>query len=239
MKASKILFAIMLILTAITVILYGIEVSIDSSGETPWSIIGGEYLSLWQVFGGIVCLYWLLNTLITKKTLRKKLKIFFPLAVLFMIFEKNIAIACKVSDGNVINNWLVIGAALLLSAAVDIIIPRRKSAVVESQSADYCSSTMSSHYYCLDSTKASHVLKNRLGSLTASFQNTEFACDTVYLEVTNQLGEMSITVPSEWTVECKVDTKLGETYVRENGTKAGGTKLIVNGENQLGELKII
>ncbi len=239
MKASKILFAIMLILTAITVILYGIEVSIDNSGETPWSVIGGEYLSLWQVFGGIVCLYWLLNTLITKKTLRKKLKIFFPLAALFMIFEKNIAIAYRVENGNIINNWLVIGAALLLSAAVDIIIPRRKSDAVVSKSENYFSSTMSSHYYCLDSTKSSHVLKNRLGELTASFQNTEFACDTVYLELTNQLGGMNITVPSEWTVECNVDTKLAETYVRPNATKGGSTKLIVSGENHLGELKII
>ena len=235
MKASKILLAIMLILTAITIVLYGIELNVGG-GETPWAIIGGEYVSLWQMLGGIVCLYWLLYTLIAKKTFRKKIKIFMPLAVAFIIFEKNIAIALRIDDGNVINNWLVLVAAILLSVAVDILIPRKHKAF--RLNSNYCSNSLGSHYYTLDSTKASHTLKNNLGELTAHFQNVEFACETIHLEVSNNLGEMNINVPPSWTVVCNVNKLLGSVNVRPDPAVKGTTTLIVNGENNLGQISI-
>ncbi len=88
--------------------------------------IGGADLSAWRIIGGVVCLCWLVTEIVKLNFAR----IFFPLAVIFLLFEGYIAKLLGMEDTDIISNWIVLLAALLLTVGVGAIggnIKKQKS----------------------------------------------------------------------------------------------------------------
>ena len=108
MKKSRngLFFGIILVCAAVALILDGLGISIS-----------GAQISAWSIVGGVLCLAWLVVEIVELKFSH----IFFPLAFIFLLFEGQIATWLGHDDPNLISNWLVLLAALLLTIGVGVL----------------------------------------------------------------------------------------------------------------------
>lgn len=231
MKTWKIFWGIGLILAAAVLLL-------DAFGViTPFlDVVGG--ISAIQIVGALLLLSFIISRIIKLKFA----EIFVPLALIFMIFEKNIAFYLGLESDNIINNGLLIGCAILLAIGVGILTPKRKREKVFS----FKSSSGSKHYEreggsattyfdCKDFVEEN--ISNRLGETVVHFENEDEYTGGGVLNVDNKLGETVIYVSSRWNVRVNVVSHLGATEQVGHGDKDGPT-LTINGNNALGEVLI-
>lgn len=231
MKTWKIFWGIGLILAAAVLLL-------DAFGViTPFlDVVGG--ISAIQIVGALLLLSFIISRIIKLKFA----EIFVPLALIFMIFEKNIAFYLGLESDNIINNGLLIGCAILLAIGVGILTPKRKREKVFS----FKSSSGSKHYEreggsattyfdCKDFVEEN--ISNRLGETVVHFENEDEYTGGGVLNVDNKLGETVIYVSSRWNVRINVVSHLGTTEQVGHGDKDGPT-LTINGNNALGEVLI-
>ena len=113
-RASKIAWGILIIAIAVFCILQAIGVL------GTFTSVFGE-IPVWKLLMGI-CLVAIVFKNIFKLDFGG---VFVPLAVIFMLFEKNIAFACGI-EGDIINNWLVLGCSVLLSVGFGLLFPKRR-----------------------------------------------------------------------------------------------------------------
>ncbi|MBR2613231.1 MAG: hypothetical protein IKC55_01290, partial [Clostridia bacterium] len=195
MKTWKIFWGAGFILAAAVLLL-------DAFGIiTPFlDVVGG--ISAIQIVGALLLLSFIISRIIKLKFA----EIFVPLALIFMIFEKNIAFYFGLEDDNIINNWLLIGCAILLAIGVGILTPKRKREKIFS----FKSSSGSKHYEreggsattyfdCKDFVQEN--ICNRLGETVVHFENEDEYTGGGVLNVDNKLGETVIYVSSRWNVK--------------------------------------
>ncbi len=236
----KIFWGLLLLLSAAALIFYGI------GGEA-----GFFGIPLYKLLFGLILVSWIVSKIFFSDTLRQRFKIFFPLAFLFMIFESEIASLAGLPEENIINNWLVLLAALLANIAMTVIIPKksRKSysksgfrsesyGFGESESYDKKQFSDSVIYIDASRTTKSYV-KNTCGETNVYYQNSDCAVENVVytLTVENSMGETNVHVPADWVIKNEMTCFLGEVNTRKN--PQGEVKLIIRGENKLGETNII
>ena len=75
---------------------------------------------LWKWFAAAALLYWMIRLIFFGKKLAKRLSFVFPLALLFLVFEREIGTLAG-KGPNFVNNWIIILAAGLLTAAFHLI----------------------------------------------------------------------------------------------------------------------
>lgn len=234
MKFWKIFAGLGLILAAVLLILDAIGII------TPIVSVVGE-ITLFEIVGGLIII-----ALIIERLIRGKIpSVFLLLSFLFMIFEENIAFVCGLENDNIINNWLVLLVALLLSIGFSILFPSRKrkkssishSGTIEINGKHAESNLGSSTIYvdCENFTPSS--IENSLGSCSVHFENVESYKGGETLRVENNLGSMVINVPEHWIVKSNIENNLGGTHADNNDDKAGPI-LNIRGENNLGSLTI-
>ncbi len=218
---KKVFWGILLLLTAAALILYGAGIGANIF-EFP----------LYKFLLSIVLVAWLLKKIIFSNTLRERFKIFFPLALLFMVLESEIALWANLPDENIVNNWFVIMAAIVANSAFNFLIPDR----TKKEHSNRFSNAV--HYIDVSKTTKSNVY-NRMGNTEVYYQNTELADPSVELELTlsNKMGNISVYVPSDWAVVDKISNNMGNVEIRE-GTGDVIT-LVVKGENKMGNIEII
>ena len=232
MKTWKIFWGIGLILAAAVLLL-------DAFGViTPFlDVVGG--ISAIQIVGALLLLSFIISRIIKLKFA----EIFVPLALIFMIFEKNIAFYLGLESDNIINNGLLIGCAILLAIGVGILTPKRiKRAKVYgfkrsggTKHSDREGGSATTYFDCKDFVEES--ICNRLGETVVHFENEDEYTGGGVLNVDNKLGETVIYVSSRWNVRINVVSHLGATEQVGHGDKDGPT-LTINGNNALGEVLI-
>jgi len=163
------------------------------------------------------------------------LKLSFPpvviaLALIFMLFEKNIAFICGLREENIINNWLLIIAAIILAIGLKLILPKKKK--------EHCTSLGESTIY-LDSKKKNHNVRNRFGECKIYFENKEAYVGGSTLNVSNKFGETTILVPCEWRIDSKLKSSFGEYNLPKCNAPADAPILTIEGSNSFGELNVI
>lgn len=238
--ANKIFWGLLFLLTAAALIFYGIGGSMGIFG-----------IPLHKMLLGIILIYWIFAKIFFSQTLRERFKIFFPLGLLFMLFEAEIASLAGLANENIINNWIVLLSALLADIAMSILIPRTKN----KSSFNFCFNGKNHSFgtpdsyeknYFSDSTvyiDASKTTKNyvmnKFGETNVYYQNADQAFpDTIYeLTVENGMGETNVHVPSDWVVKNEMTCMLGEVNTRQN--PEGDVKLIIRGTNKMGETNIV
>ena len=231
MKTWKIFWGAGFILAAAVLLL-------DAFGIiTPFlDVVGG--ISAIQIVGALLLISFIVSRIIKLKFA----EIFVPLALIFMIFEKNIAFYFGLESDNIINNGLLIGCAILLAIGVGILTPKRKREKIFS----FKSSSGSKHYEreggsattyfdCKDFVQEN--ICNRLGETVVHFENEDEYTGGGVLNVDNKLGETVIYVSSRWNVRVNVVSRLGATEQVGHGDKNGPT-FTINGNNALGEVLI-
>lgn len=166
-------------------------------------------------------------------------EIFVPLALIFMLFEKNVAFMLGLEDDNIINNWLLLACAALLGIGFSILFSgvkkkkKREHAHVRYHSAGNLGSSVK--YINCDSFRYESI-ENNLGSYTVYFENTDKYEGCGVLEIENNLGAMQINVPSDWHIIMQVDNSLGGTSAPEDN--GDGPTLTIKGENNLGSVLV-
>lgn len=191
-------------------------------------------VSAWKWFVGAVLLYWIVSNLVFGRNLRAHFDVFLPLALLFAVFKTDLARLTGM-DLEPISSWAVIGIALLLTIALNLLLGgvgtgRKRPAEVDNRYSD-------SVVYLDLAGKNRFSVFNRMGSTEVYFQNTEAGDPTqpISLYVDNSFGEMTVHVPADWRVVSHVGNSLGSVSVRDNPT-VFRRELVVEGSNRLGDV---
>lgn len=153
------------------------------------------------------------------------------LALIFMLFEKNVAFLCGLSNENIINNWVLLASAIVLAIGLKLILPDKKAM---KHSTRHGESTI-----YLDSKKKTHNVRNRFGECKIYFENTDSCADQATLYVSNKFGEMTVLVPSEWLVVSKAKSSFGEFNLPKHDAAENAPILYLEGSNSFGELNVI
>ncbi len=198
----------------------------------------GIILSLTTAVGGLSVISILFGILLIALSIHRIMKhdfstVIIAVALIFMLFEKNIAFILSRPE-NIINNWLLLLASVILAIGVKYIIPKSSKAhsIMFGESTVYLNSTD------FNSKQKRHV-KNKFGECKIYFENCDEYTGDGTLSISNRFGEMRIFVPSTWRLVTKVECAFGES----NFPKCDGTEnapvLNIIGSNKFGELKIV
>lgn len=235
MKTGRIFWGVGCILAAIIFILDAVGVMI------PFMSAVGEISVLSAVLGLLFVSYAVARLLKGKIS-----EIFIPLAAVFIIFEKNIAFLCGREDPNLINNWLLLGCAILLSIGFRILFPSTGehehfniNVNTNSSSHQPLSSHFTSKVEYIDASDFQYRLaENNLGSLTINFANADRYKGGGELYVENDLGSIVINVPSSWQFTHSIKNDLGSIKAAAQNANANAPLLVIKGKNDLGSIVI-
>lgn len=229
MKAWKIVLGLILIICAVLLILEAVGVVL------PLTSIVGE-ISFWQAVGGIFLVCGIV-ALISEKEF---FGIFVLLGFLFMIFERNIAYVCGIEGGNIINNWLVFGCSLLLTAGFMFLTPSSK----KKKSKSSCKAQMSGSVIYIDcaefgNTEMEYSLNNKFGAIEVHFENVDSYNGRGTLCIDNSFGAIEVNVPDNWKIDdddLVVSLASLEIEGSENGSY--GPTLKLKGKVSFGAIEI-
>ena len=228
MKTWKIFWGLGFVLAALFLLLDALGVI------TPFlDVVGG--ISAAQVICGLFLIAFVISRIIKLKLH----EIFIPLALLFMLFEDNVAFLLGLEDDNIIGNWLLFWCAVLLSVGVGILTAgKRKIKVSKSNRVkkNHAIGASTSYIDCEDFVEE-HIINN-LGETVIHFENEASFTSGAVLHIENKLGETVVYVPEQWNVKLNITSKLGEVVQKGKGN-ADGPTLVINGTNELGEIVIM
>lgn len=205
-----------LIIAAILLIALALENTMGWFGHLP----------MFKIAVGALLLFIVIRSLIKKKLIG----IFFPLAFMFMIFEEYIALAIGAPDKNIISNWLVLLAALLLTVGFKLLI--RKNVIYKRSyfggSAKYID--------CTAFTEES--FENNFGRMDIYFENTHAYKGDGRLIIENNFGSTFIHLPKNWNVKMNIENSFGS--VKTPGYDPGLSKTVtVSGETNFGSIEAL
>ena len=225
---KKIIFGVGIILIALGILLSALGVF------SPITSAAGEF-SIVAIIAGILLFAYAIYRLVKGKFG----EIFIPLALIFMLFEKNIAILCGRDNTNIINNWLLFGCACLLQLGFDILLPKRERRVNGKRYGFKKHVSIGSAVKYIDAENfRDENIESDLGSCVIRFENAEKYTGGGVLCVENNLGSMVIEVPSSWRFAHNIDNSLGSVHADVDGGNIDGALLTIKGENNLGSLVI-
>lgn len=236
MKTGKIFWGIALILLAVVLLLDAF--SVLSPLE---SVIG--HVSLWRVVLGLALLSYVIKSLAGGRIA----EVFVPLALIFMLFEENISILCGSVRPNLINNWMLLLIAVLLSIGVGILTSAFKKRIhtkvitensVSVKKKRAGGSFGRSTVYIDSETLVPNYVEGSFGACEIYFENPESYAGGGTLHVENSFGAMRIYVPSAWHVIDGVENSFGGSSFPEK-TDPEGKILHILGENSFGSISVI
>ena len=218
----------------------------------------GVFESITGPFGevspfALIASFFLFVFVISRIVMLKIEEIFIPLSFIFMLLEKNIAHVCGLPSSDIIHNGLVFGCAALLWIGFSILLSgvkrkrRFKAHKIEINCNDdddddgdkHFSSSNIGHsvkYINCDGFKYEEI-ENNLGSFVVFFENVDKYEGGGVLSVENNLGSLTVNVPSSWCVKMDIDTSLGATSVPSN-QDSDGHVLTIKGDNNLGKISV-
>lgn len=110
MKKSNIVWAIALIVLAVAVILNTVGVDFGLKNISAWKLVASGLLLAFAI----------------ERCLEGEFSLLFiPLVIIFLILEKEIALACGIQSGDIGPNWLFILSAVLLTIGVSMLLPNK------------------------------------------------------------------------------------------------------------------
>ena len=180
-------------------------------------------IPLWKCFLGIVCIAWLASML--KKP---GAGIVFPVAALFLLFEKEIGTLAGIGE-NFVNNWLIVVGACVLYAGIKLLL--KKSFRIPNIIGDKIE--------YLDADKTSFDVSSSIGDVNIYFQNTDNGkTDPMTLTIHSGIGDCTIHVPAEWNVIVRESASIGDCSVRPNPSSPTRT-LTINVASFIGDLRVV
>ncbi len=216
---------IVLVLAAVLLVLEGLGMGFGAYG-----------ISLWKVALGVLLVAWLLKELIRLRIEN----IFFPIAFIFILFEENIAGLLGREDGNIISNWYVILAAVLLTVGFNeifhVVRKEKYCGYVEAPSSGHVFGGSTTYIDAADLGK--RTVNNEFGNTTVYIENKEAYLGNGVIRVDNAFGNMVLHVPSNWYVSVDIENGFGSVATPRNDN-VSAPRLEIIGENGFGTIRII
>lgn len=188
-------------------------------------------IPLWKCFLGVVCILWLAN-----RFKHIGADIVFPIAALFLLFEKEIGTLAGIGE-NFVNNWLVVVGVLVLYAALKLLF--EKSLGISNKIGGKINGKIGDKIEYLDADKTSFDISSSIGDLNIYFQNTDNGkTDPMTLTIRSGIGDCTIHVPAEWNVIVRESASIGDCSVRPNPSSPTRT-LTINVASSIGDLRVV
>lgn len=163
-----------------------------------------------------------------------------PLTVLFLLFEKEIADLAGVDGGNLISNWIVILAAILIFigfAFITFFVDHDKDDGKGAKVTKNYKSATTKYIDCHDFSE--ETVECNMGSCKVFFANTSEYKGGGTLRLRVNTGSVVVCIPSDWYLEeTNIDNHMGSVKVDVNGHDGDAKKLRIVGENNMGAIHI-
>ncbi|MBQ7669121.1 MAG: hypothetical protein IJS45_00190 [Clostridia bacterium] len=212
---TGIFWGIVLIGAAVLLILNGIGVNL------------GYGLSVWRIILGTLCLAWIVTTIVELRFTDLP----FPFAFLFIIFEPTIAHALGREDNKLISTWIVLLAALLLTIGLKAIFSGKVKKGV--------SSVGSKTLYFDGSDLVTAEIRDNAGSVQAYVTNKESYPGDGTIVICDNLGKITLHIPSDWNVTVNSHDNLGKVSVADQEDGVFDKSITVDVRDNVGSVNIV
>ena len=244
MKKGRLFFGIGFVLLALGILLDAFDVL------EPIKSAVGE-ISVVRLLGAFLLLVFVISDI----TKRKFDSIFIPLALIFILLEKNFGALAKPPVEDLINNWLLLGCAVLFQIAFSILFSDGICTVtiegagehIEEEECDgetgkhirRSSATLTSSVrYIAADTFGTEYVENNLASTVIRFDSPEKYLGGGKLHIENNLGSMTIEIPKEWRFETDVEKFLGSVKIPGENRDLTAPLIKIFVENNLGSVTL-
>ncbi|MBQ9543768.1 MAG: hypothetical protein IJV00_01420 [Clostridia bacterium] len=220
--SRSVFWGAVLILAALILILEGAGVSLGTN-IGPIRIIAAVLFAAWFIYDAIKMRF---------------ARIFFPLAFLFIAIEPVIANAVgdPNGNGNLINNWVVLLAALLLTVGLKMLLPKSDGYEKAPNTRKLGNSTL----YVNANDPSTCLIKDNLGNVKVFTVNRDEYAGGGKIEICDNLGDVTVYLPLVWTINAVTTDNLGYVYVPKQDQNADRNKIItLSIHNNLGRVQII
>lgn len=229
---KKVIWGMLLIVAAVCILLCSLNADLGVIGSLPTFFIIVTAVSVAVLISLCIDRSW------------KNLP--FLAAFWFLLTEKDIAALLGREDSNLINNWLVVGCAVLLSIGISLILSPIKRAKKKRNNShfhvyignEHSKSRFSSESRYIDcKTFKNYWYEVKMGDGSIYFVNPEQYTGNGILEVSCKMGNIEINVPAGWNIQNDVECKLGSVSMPDC-IAADGPMLTVCGFCKLGNINI-
>lgn len=238
---KKIVWGVLLIAVAVLVILNAAGVELGVIGGIAFNrLLLSAVLLAVAICLAIDSTFWLIP---------------FPLAAIFCVLEKDIARWIGSESTNIISNWLVFGCAALMAFGISLITSpikrmrrKAKQKIVSglgavcydnhnggNSSSNSCFSSETKFIDCKSFKNYYYYIK--MGNGTVFFENADAYTGGGTLTLECSMGNIDVTVPSDWRIEADIKTSMGSTTLPAETDKTGPV-LYINGTNKMGSINI-
>ena len=214
---SPVFWGLVLILAAVAIVLEALDVSI------------ANMVSPVRIALGVVILAWMISEIVRLKIAN----IFFPLAFLFILFED--LIATKVfdrADPNLINNWIVLAAALLLTIGFSILFSKQGPVQVSGNVGNH------SLYFNAETELADAHVSDNLGQTGVYITNVAAYPGNGRITVSDNLGQITLHLPKAWRIVLEKHDNLGQVNLPPQTTESDQTLTLVVRDN-VGQVSVL
>lgn len=226
MKTKRFVLGLGLILLALFILLDALGVL------SPLESVVGEI----SIFGAIlgVLLFSSVVYFIAKCRFEEAI---FPLALLFILFERNIAAICGISNPDLVNNWIILLISLLLMLGIGCLRSSFKRHKKTKQRDNSGGAFGHSSVYIDANHFTYYDVDNYFGNCEIHFENPEVYTGGGILIIDNQFGHTVINVPSSWCAQVGIKNTLGAISEPAKSIPDGPC-VIIRGDNQFGAIEI-
>ena len=221
---SALVWGFVLVLAAVVLILDDAGVPIGF-GISPWRIILGVLLFAWLVYE-IVRL--------------RFTEIFFPIAFLFILFQKPLVKELGYGKERILSPWIVLLAALLLTIGFKILFRPRSEVIINGHTVTgKGGDRIGNQTIYFDATDLGDVqIKEHVGTVDVYISNKESYPGDGKITVTENLGMVKLHLPNEWNVVTYTKENLGKISIPDHEGTGDKSITVVVTEN-LGEVSVL
>jgi len=223
MKTTRIVAGVLLILAAVLILL-------DGAGVIPAFTGAVGVLSFWRLSLAV-----LLVSFAVHQIIGRSFGFIISLALTFMLLETNIATALNKANTNLINNWLLLGCAVLLAVGCSLVFSGKGS--VKNKNHVTVNRFRELKKFIDAADFKQELVKNRWGAVVLHFENTTAYTGGGVLQVENYMGSITVVVPNAWNVVCDVNGVANVVETAGNGM-ASGPVLTVKGKSNFAAIEI-
>ncbi len=213
-------------------------------------IMGLDQIPLFRLLIAVTLVIWAFSKLIRGDFALT----FFPLAFAFMILEDWIATLCKLEDPNIVNNWLLLLCAVLLTTGFGFLTSDWKIFRIRKNNGASYTLSGGSHRsnneqsftfgdytkYIDGATFTSVTVTSKFAETNVYFENVDAYVGGGSLCVENAFGAIVVHVPHTWNIVTDFSSNaFGDISIPARNVIAGAPTLTICGRNAFGEIEIV
>lgn len=217
-KFRSVFWGAVLIIAAVMLILS--QTNVIPVEDTSW-------FSWWRIMLGALFGGWFIYELAQLNIS----SIFFPLAFAFMVFQAPLAKAVGKDDNVIINNWLVLLIALLLTVGFSMLFPGKNKTL---------NTRFGRKNVYFDSGKDLREARihDNVGNVDVYITNRNVYDGTGVITITDNVGKVTIHLPATWLVALQSGDNLGHVEIPEQNYNCSHSITLVIKDN-LGHIKVV